>query len=72
MKLYLTLKDDEGNEVDREVIIKDNEYNPHILEIIEDMQDTLTGRNCEHQCTSNCRREGCNCQCGNYCLKKII
>lgn len=21
---------------------------------------------CEHQCTSNCRREGCNCLCGEY------
>lgn len=20
---------------------------------------------CEHMCTSNCRREGCNCNCGN-------
>ena len=21
---------------------------------------------CEHQCTSNCRREGCNCACGEF------
>ncbi len=21
---------------------------------------------CEHQCTSNCRRVGCNCECGEY------
>lgn len=21
---------------------------------------------CEHQCTSNCRRVGCNCQCGEF------
>lgn len=21
---------------------------------------------CEHQCTSNCRRIGCNCECGDY------
>lgn len=21
--------------------------------------------NCIHNCTSNCRREGCNCECGN-------
>ena len=31
---------------------------------------TLTGMNidgeCEHQCSSNCRREGCNCECGEY------
>lgn len=22
--------------------------------------------NCDHDCTSNCRREGCNCLCGEY------
>lgn len=22
--------------------------------------------NCVHACTSNCRREGCNCECGEY------
>ncbi len=22
--------------------------------------------NCTHQCTSNCRREGCNCECGEF------
>jgi len=21
---------------------------------------------CEHQCSGNCRREGCNCLCGEY------
>ena len=21
---------------------------------------------CSHECTSNCRREGCNCECGEY------
>ena len=21
---------------------------------------------CDHMCTSNCRREGCNCGCGEY------
>lgn len=21
---------------------------------------------CEHQCTSECRRSGCNCDCGEY------
>jgi hypothetical protein len=21
---------------------------------------------CTHSCTSNCRREGCNCECGEY------
>ena len=21
---------------------------------------------CEHMCSGNCRREGCNCDCGEY------
>ena len=21
---------------------------------------------CNHMCSSNCRKEGCNCECGNY------
>lgn len=21
---------------------------------------------CDHMCTSNCRREGCNCNCGEF------
>jgi hypothetical protein len=25
-----------------------------------------THPDCNHQCTSNCRREGCNCLCGEY------
>jgi hypothetical protein len=25
-----------------------------------------THPNCFHQCTSKCRREGCNCECGEY------
>lgn len=33
---------------------------------------TLTGLNidgkCQYICTSNCRREGCNCECGEYHL----
>jgi hypothetical protein len=31
-----------------------------ILEYIEPLDK------CEHQCTSNCRREGCNCECGEF------
>lgn len=31
---------------------------------------TLVGMNidgkCDHQCSGNCRRVGCNCQCGEY------
>lgn len=26
----------------------------------------MTHPNCEHQCSGNCRREGCNCLCGEY------
>lgn len=25
-------------------------------------------QNCDHDCTSNCRREGCNCACGEWHL----
>jgi len=35
----------------------------------DDLEDMLTGFieaiECEHECSSNCRREGCNCACGN-------
>ncbi len=38
----------------------------------EDLKDMLRGfvetLECEHQCTSNCRRVGCNCNCGEYHL----
>ena len=26
----------------------------------------MTHPNCDHMCTSNCRREGCNCLCGEF------
>lgn len=29
-------------------------------------------KSCEHNCTSNCRREGCNCECGSeFCMRDI-
>ena len=35
----------------------------------EDLKDFLIGVvesiDCTHECTSQCRREGCNCACGN-------
>lgn len=31
---------------------------------VEDVPNNLYY--CDHQCTSNCRREGCNCSCGEY------
>lgn len=30
------------------------------------MEKEYTHPNCFHKCTSNCRREGCNCECGEY------
>jgi hypothetical protein len=36
----------------------------------DDLKDMLEGffesMNCDHECTSNCRREGCKCNCGNF------
>ena len=36
----------------------------------DDLVDFLTmfleAVNCDHDCTSNCRSEGCDCACGNY------
>ena len=26
----------------------------------------MTHPNCDHSCTSDCRREGCNCLCGEF------
>lgn len=26
---------------------------------------------CDHECTSNCRREGCNCECGEYHISRL-
>ena len=34
-----------------------------IKEILEAFLDALE---CDHDCTSNCRREGCNCACGEW------
>lgn len=27
---------------------------------------------CEHQCSGNCRRNGCNCKCGEYCQRDEV
>lgn len=36
----------------------------------DDLKDMLEGfiesLECFHQCTSNCRKEGCNCNCGEF------
>jgi hypothetical protein len=36
----------------------------------DDLRDMLEGFAealvCDHACTSNCRRNGCNCACGEY------
>ncbi len=26
---------------------------------------------CDHICTSNCRREGCNCECGEWHRREL-
>ena len=26
----------------------------------------MSNNPCKHDCTSNCRRNGCNCECGEY------
>jgi hypothetical protein len=35
-----------------------------------DLEDILNSfvesLQCQHECTSNCRREGCKCACGEY------
>ena len=33
-----------------------------LKDMFEDFIETLE---CDHQCSSNCRKEGCNCACGN-------
>ncbi len=33
---------------------------------VEDVPVNLHEENCDHQCTSSCRREGCNCECGEF------
>ena len=47
-----------------------DEYTPKYSDLpnlTEDEVNELVDRhNCDHQCTSNCRREGCNCRCGEY------
>ncbi len=35
-------------------------------ELKEMLQCFTESLECDHQCTSNCRREGCNCACGEY------
>jgi hypothetical protein len=32
----------------------------------EKIEKEYSHPDCEHNCTSNCRREGCNCLCGEY------
>jgi len=36
----------------------------------DDLKDMLEGfvesLMCDHQCTSNCRKNGCNCGCGEF------
>lgn len=34
-----------------------------LMDMLESFAEAL---NCKHECTSNCRRNGCNCACGEY------
>ena len=36
------------------------------IDLAEMLKGFLESLECDHQCTSNCRREGCNCACGKY------
>ena len=34
-----------------------------LMGMLESFAEAL---NCTHECSSNCRRNGCNCQCGEF------
>lgn len=34
-----------------------------LMDMLEDFAEVLQ---CSHQCSSNCRKVGCNCACGEY------
>lgn len=38
----------------------------------DEVQQLVDIHNCEHQCTSNCRREGCKCRCGEFHVSQFI
>lgn len=39
----------------------------------EELEALGLGKDCDHECTSQCRREGCNCDCGpNHDFEKDI
>jgi hypothetical protein len=35
----------------------------NLTDLLESFAEAL---NCDHVCSSDCRREGCNCNCGEY------
>lgn len=37
----------------------------YLEDMLKAFMETLE---CNHECSSNCRREGCNCACGEYHL----
>jgi hypothetical protein len=43
---------------------RDMKLSEYELKII--MSEVVSAIKCEHKCTSNCRRVGCNCNCGEY------
>ena len=30
------------------------------------LEDFIESLECDHSCSSNCRKEGCNCACGEF------
>mgnify|MGYP001585291739 CR=1 FL=1 len=43
----------------RDIAMKEDKLKDMLEGFIESLE-------CDHQCSSNCRRVGCNCQCGEY------
>jgi len=35
-------------------------------------EDDAIGEDCDHICTSNCRRVGCNCECGEWHNEELL
>ena len=36
------------------------------IDLTDMLKGFLESFNCEHECSSNCRRNGCKCNCGEY------
>jgi len=58
------LKNDEGRspELYRDYDIDENE----LLDWTDPVNEMIDSLNCYHVCRSDCRRDGCNCNCGEW------